>query len=426
MHILDLGPELIIEICRSIPTFSFPKPDMNEMLANFSQIMTRGLREAKLGGRIDVSRLSRTCKALHKIVEPELYRRITLVSARGGSENTGDPRAARVRLNGSVISALLATILGRLQLAELIHVLDFDETGARASELTSLCTHVREITTTRSQILRALPNPQLVIRVSFLDDAHDKQGPLVSVDWARFTGLQEFKLILRPADVENREDVDRAKDVFSALSLRNITLKATYDIFDATEPFDVLDLLLFAGPKTEVLDIEDMELVPESMFPPGYDFVDVALREGGASADMSALGSVHILRITDSVQDGDSQDCLQLPHMAKLPPNLEALHLHSSSKPFQLDDEALCSLRELFADAQSNKRSVKTLFYTDKYEEEDEDALEELKRTCNDHSISVKAFDDEQVIRGNREWIRILCKFICCDSSFFALTTCML
>jgi hypothetical protein len=243
---------------------------MNEMLANFSQIMTRGLREAKLGGRIDVSRLSRTCKALHKIVEPELYRRITLVSARGGSENTGDPRAARVRLNGSVISALLATILGRPQLAELIHVLDFDETGARASELTSLCTHVREITTTRSQILRALPNPQLVIRVSFLDDAQDKQGPLVSVDWARFTGLQEFKLILRPADVENREDVDRAKDVFSALSLRNITLKATYDIFDAMEPFDVLDLLLFAGPKTEVLDIEDMELVPESVFPPGY------------------------------------------------------------------------------------------------------------------------------------------------------------
>jgi hypothetical protein len=272
-------------------------------------------RDFQLKGRREISRLSRTNKAIRAIVEPGLYSEIELISSDKKLSASLKCIASRHRAATTVVNALYRTLSEKPDLARHIKRL-----STHVYSLSALCTNLTSLDTTSPEPITSLPHPERLEELRFDDDGSHEEGTLDTVDWSRLTSLRDLSIALCNSNI--KETSSEAIISFSKMpSLRKLKMEL---MNPSDNPISFQDLVRLIGPQLEELHMVDSYSNSTDSFPETVEFRlrTITSHMSSIRVDYHHLASLRHLHFYHF--DGP----VLLPPLTKLPPRIHSIHIH--------------------------------------------------------------------------------------------------
>jgi hypothetical protein len=354
--------------------------------------------------RVDVSRLSRTCRTLRAIVEPIPYERITVASMQMNPAFF-DPASARQRLSGNVLDALLRTLRARgPSLARHIRTLSLEEAGPGTVPLAKLCSNLRALHATHPASIVAVPDLATLeeLEVNEVEGVR-RENPFRSIEWSKLSGLHKLVLTLCARDFADGAACRRVAPVFADIPLRTLELRPSFEDILMGPALDIATLFkTLVGKNVQRIIADQLEVLPCGVIPAGVgaSLTWLYLGPGSSSCDYSKLPQLRELHVSE---DGGE---IVFPARVRLPAALRVLAVHSGDAALDLDVQVIEEVERLIlAEPSVPVRNV----VIHKYYASDRVMVVVLHGMCTARNVKMNIAKKETKFPW-RAWIRIECK----------------
>jgi hypothetical protein len=355
--------------------------------------------------RVDVSRLSRTCRTLRAMVEPILYERITVASMQMNPAFF-DPASARQRLSGNVLDALLRTLRARgPSLARHIRTLSLEEAGPETVPLVKLCSNLRALHATHPASIAAVPDLATLEELEVNEaEGVRRENPFRSIEWFGLSGLHKLVLTLCARDFADGVACRRVAPVFADMPLRTLELRPSFeDILVGNPPaLDIVTLFkTLVGKDVQRVVADQLEILPRGVIPAGVgaSLTWLYLGPGSSSCDYSKLPQLRELHVSED--DGE----IVFPARMRLPAALRVLAVHSGDAALDINVQVIEEVERLIL-AEQSVPVCNVIIH--KYYASDRVMVVVLHSMCTARNVKMNIAKETKF--PWRAWIRIECK----------------